>query len=449
MSRVTFVGGGVQDKTNKAANPARLVNCYVEGLKQGSRSTFTIRNALGTQAFASTGVALARDLEEVDGVLYAFVGGQLFEINEDGQATYLADMDDGEFVTISGNLDSVVVTSGGTYSVYKNGQVTKPMGGVFQATTSALFFDFLTVRTESGGARFDWSASADPTTLDGLNFATAEAHFDNLVRAMKLGRQLVLFGDTSTEIWTSTGTGSSAFTRRIHDFEIGLKGPKLATMAKDAIFFIGSDDVPYLMTGMTPMPLVHPGVERDIQNGILDRCGYFESGHHRHAYIRFKDRPAWVFDIATGEWWERATDGGAWEILKTVRCYGRWFGITNFGEIYELARTSSEVGGQMRREITALPAYFDGEFFTVSRLEVLGEFGAYDVGRDAKIMLEVSRDGGRTWEDPIEREVGTIGQYDAVAVWDSLGQFRQMTCRIAVTDPVDLALYSDGNVTIG
>ena len=451
MTRATFSLGGVQDSGNKAANPSRMVNCYVEALKQGSRSTFTIRPVPGQEAFADLGVPLVRAMAAVNGVLYAAANGSLYSVDSMGAVLNLGSIEDDEYTTISGNLDSVAVTAKGVYHVWDGSSITRPSGGSFTNVGSAAFFDYYTVMTEKNGPNFQWSSLADPKTLAPLNVARAESEPDNLLRVMKLGRTLWLFGEESIEIWANSGAANEdAFNSRIESIERGLKGADLVAETNGALFFVGDDDVAYLAQGMAISPLIHPGVETAIRDGDIDRCFYYEDGHHRFACIRFRDRPAWCFDVATGEWHERSsgTTHGAWDVIGTGYAYGQWFVATNAGPIYKTARNGADIGKPLRREITALPAYFSGNPFRVKKIEVLGEYGVHDVGRPARIMLSTSDDGGHTWGHSKDRDVGVPGTFRRRAVWRSMGQFKQLSLKIAMTDPGDFLLYSDGNIEI-
>ncbi len=452
MSRVTFIAGNSQDASNVAANPARMVNCYIEGLKQGSKSVYTIRPVPGQAAFADLGTPLLREMREVNGTLYAVANGALYSVQSDGQHTQLGAIADDEVTTISGNKDSVVVTANNTLHVWDGGAVSEPTGGAFVAVGSAEFFDFYTVMSESNGSRFQWTATAAPETLNGLYFADAESSSDSILR-VQADDNLWLFGERTTEVWVNSGqSGANAFTSRIASFKVGLQTARSVVKMTSGFFFVGHDGVPYITNGLTPQPLVHPGVETAIREKTIDRCMYYEVGHHKMAVIRFTDAPAWVFDVATGEWHERATgvNLAPWEVVSTAFAYGKWYAATNGGKIYEMARTATDIDYPLKRQITALPLTMGGDPFTVDRLELIGEYGASSLGRVATVFLEKSRDGGKTWADPSERSIGDIADYSTRAVWRALGYAEnQMTFRFSMTDPVDMPLLSDGNIEIG
>jgi hypothetical protein len=51
-------------------------------------------------------------------------------------------------------------------------------------------------------------------------------------------------------------------------------------------------------------------------------------------------------------------------------------------------------------------------------------------------MMQISRDGGRTWGAEMWRSFGAVGNYTARAIWHRLGRSRDWTFKFRVTDPV-------------
>ena len=57
-------------------------------------------------------------------------------------------------------------------------------------------------------------------------------------------------------------------------------------------------------------------------------------------------------------------------------------------------------------------------------------------GSNPQVMLQVSRDGGKTWGAELWRTLGAIGQYRTRANWLRLGRSRDWVMKFRVTDPV-------------
>ena len=51
-------------------------------------------------------------------------------------------------------------------------------------------------------------------------------------------------------------------------------------------------------------------------------------------------------------------------------------------------------------------------------------------------MLQVSKDGGKTWGAERWMDMGALGDYKARAKWNRLGMARNWTFRLKISDPV-------------
>ena len=222
-----------------------------------------------------------------------------------------------------------------------------------------------------------------------------------------------------------------------------------------------------------------PPVEVAISESTPTHCFTYSDEGHEFFVIRFSDRPAWVFDVKTRRWHERGSGPtwDAWEIIATARLDGVWYGVNTLGKIYSMSRTNDDAGVALSRMAQSNLLYRGGEFFTVHRFELLGEVGTsdipsdllldpdgnplsdpdgnpifeingtvLDIGRAVTVALQVSRDGGLTWEPEIFRSFGKVGNYRQRATWNALGGSEQMAGRVIVTDKTDVNIYSNVNV---
>ena len=62
-------------------------------------------------------------------------------------------------------------------------------------------------------------------------------------------------------------------------------------------------------------------------------------------------------------------------------------------------------------------------------------------GQNPQIVMQVSKDGGRTWGNERWTSFGMVGQYlGPRATWRRVGSARDFVFRFFVTDPVKFAL---------
>lgn len=450
-----FVGQSSRDADFIAASPERLVNLYPEPLPEGGRARFQLKSVLGAEEWVSLPGVFIRAIEAIGytdsgairSALYAVIGGKLYEISQAGGYTEIGAVADDEMTTLAGHDGALTAVAGGTYYLWDGASLTQPTAGAFSDFGSVEFLGGYTILTQRGGRMFQWSALADPSDLPGLNFATAEARDDALLRAIAVSGNLWLFKTSSIEIWARTGLANEeAFAMMPGGvIERGLAGFNLVTKVPDGAFFVGSDGKAYITAGAQLRPVSTPAVETAIQQGTPTHCFYYTDEGHEFCVVRFRDRPAWVFDIATGLWHERATGTGAWRATGAVKAYGAWRAGDDLGRVATLGRLNRDVNEPLVREATSRTLYA-GPRFRVPSVEFYGRVGRSALTRPAKMMVRFSRDGGLTWGAEREVSMGRQGHYEQRMVLRSVGQCRSLTARVRITDPADLTLLSVANV---
>lgn len=450
MPAFEFVEQSSRDADNIAATPERLVNLYPEPMPAGATAAYSLKSVLGMQEWANLPGVFVRALAVVEGVPYAAIGGRLHTVQASGASTDLAAIADSAQTTLAGNNGSVSLAAGGEYRVWNGTALVAPTDGTVANIGAVEFLGGYSVMTEAGGRLFQWSALADPETLPGLNFAAAEAKDDDLLRPVAIAGNLWLFGTESIEIWQVTGEASENAFARIPGavIETGLKSFGLITKFPNGAFFVGNDNICYLAGGSQIQPIPGVAVQTAIEQGKPTDCFYYEDEGHKFCVIRFSDRPAWVLDIATGLWHQRATGNSAWLATGAVLAYGKWRVGSADGSISTLTRNNRDVGRVLMRQATSKPLYVEGQRFKVPMIEIRGRVGFSDIGRSATLSMAVSRDGGLTWGKQRFSDMGALGQFEKRMVFRNLGQARQFALRVTITDPADLTLYSSVNAQV-
>lgn len=436
-------GPSSQDADNRGASTSRLINCFRQPVMGKSRTNSVLQSVLGTTAYATIGTVFFGGAYAFGGDIYAAYDGSLFRVGTGGAVTNVGTVASGD-ASISSNNAYLTIAAGGAYFTYLT-TVQNRASGALNAVGSVDYLDQYTLLTEKNGRRWAWSALADPTDIPVLNFATAEATDDNLLRVMGLNGRVILFKESSREVWSSTGAaGADAFTR-ISAKNIGLKSFNLLTKTDEAMFFIGSDNIARItLDGIDSQKLSYPPVDSAIANQTPTHCFYYEDEGQKFCVIRFSDGTAWVFDLATGEWHERGegADHDPWSVLGTVKLQNDWYGLTEAGAVWRFVRNNEDVTGPLRRTAVSETFYFE-EGASVDEMEIYFRTGFSDLGRDARTWVRVSRDGGHTWSLGKWRSLGQQGQYRQKATWRNLGLADQFTVEVNVSDEAEIPIWSD------
>lgn len=495
--RVEFVGQSARDDDNPQANTARLINFYREPV--GGYAGHALKSVLGTETFAETQL-FGRSMASVNGTLYVMSGDGLYEIRDNAPPVLLGTTASAEGAMIFGaEFGRVCTVSDGRYFVWDGSVIDEPTAGAFSGYGSGLFIGNYVVLTEDGGRRFLWSDLADAKALPALNFATAESTDGHILRAMKAGGRLWLMKEDVIETWYITGQAGANALAQITGgvIEVGLKAQALAANFTGGLFFIGADDIAYISNGGQVQPVSGPAVNTSLAQSTPTHCFVYEDEGHKFCVVRFSDRPAWVYDIVTGEWHERASGGeGPWEIRHAAHAYGKWFGVDNLGKVYEFKRNGMDDAAALIRTANSATLQVEGRRFRVPAIEFSGRMGLglmerrsledltapsvlllnssdqaiedadtaatywairpidvpgvvleYNTG-EPTLQMAVSRDGGITYGLFKERGMGKLGEYGKRVKFRRLGSFYRMNVQVRVSDPVDVTIDARANVVL-
>lgn len=445
MPILQFFGQSSRDSDNIAGNSSRLVNMFREPLPEGGRGAAVLKSVLGLEPFSDLPGVFTRAMGEFNGKLFAVAGGKLQEIAADGGYTDRGSIADDENTSISGNNGDVTVVAGGLYYRWNGTTLNNPTAGAFSSFGSHDYIGNYTVLTEKNGRRFQWSDIANANSLPGLNFSTADGRDDNLIRPFAINGVLYLFKETSHEVWYVTGgAGAAAFERQAGGVvDIGLKGHNLITRIPGAAFFVGDDNRAHLVSGQV-QPVSIPPVETAIKDCQPRACFTYEDEGHTFCVITFRDCPAWVYDIALGEWHERAEGVtlDPWTATCSAKVSGAWYCGRDDASLFRFSPIGMDDNGPLIREATSRTLYQDGQRFSVSEMELFPRQGF----QSATLEVEISRDGGLTWTPPKPRQIGPVGNYGGRVIWRNLGQCRQITARVRFSEAQVFTMLSEGRL---
>lgn len=334
------------------------------------------------------------------------------------------------FLTVTANLIGIPIdiTFGDGYGIlaYANGQ--------FQKTTA---YDF--------------------TTLDALDFATAESNPDGLVRDLYDHGELVLLGTNTTEFWSNTGGQDFPYSnQRGSTLQFGLAAKWSLVQYNDSIAGLFKNAMGQVqvmrMAGHALVPISTPELDYLINSYMTksDATAYaYMLGGHPMLQINFpSQQKSWLYDGLTQLWSELESGlSGArhrGEILIDYLNSPRVTDYTN-GNIYTLdANTYTDNGTPIAREIVTKTVFAGGnKRIAIHRLSVDCQTGNGLIngqGSDPQMMMQVSKDSGRTWGNEVWVSMGKIGEYVHRAFWTCLGSSYFWTFKFRISDPVPVVL---------
>lgn len=318
---------------------------------------------------------------------------------------------------------------------------------VAAAKNSGSFY-FTTPEDINGGSGNFAQASTD--------VLTAFSFGDHILRLKGKNNYLMVFGQRTTEFWQVTPSAEAPFQPvRGLSQKWGLAAKWSLAETQEGFVFIGeSVNGGYhvcKLAGTTITPIIDHEFEAILldyaQAGLLEDAIGTLVDWQGHA-LYFLTFPAagksWMLDLNTNVWSE--TTSGANYFLGTIS--SGWGGQTYIGgrdgNLYKFDDAAYKDGDEhMAREIITRHFWKDHDRVTVDAIRADFESGvglATGQGSDPQVMLQISRDNGKTWGDERWTTIGALGNYYTRAEWRRCGSGRDFLFKIRMTDPVKFVI---------
>jgi len=320
---------------------------------------------------------------------------------------------------------------------------------------------------DGSGGRFVVSDAGDGSSINALNYATAETHFDDLTRVYAFGQMLLLFGERTIEAWYNSGVGNPPFDRyEGAQRPVGIAGVHCITHTDQAVYFLGHDSAIYRLEGYNPVQVSTAAINNAIEGySDLSDCFAYSLKLQGQSFIMFCFPTAdktWCYSQSTGAWLQLSSGVNGGRDIASGYCYAFNKHLVcdeDSGDIYELdIATYQDNGNTLIRERTCAPVYSgqaaqaDKEvFFNAVKLVInSGDGLTTGQGSDPEVMLSYSDDGGRTWSQEEWRTMGLLGSYQQELKWIALGSSKERIFKVRISDPVDFTvLRMEAEVEIG
>jgi hypothetical protein len=338
--------------------------------------------------------------------------------------------------------------------------VLNPLGGTFPGAASVCALDgYYVFSAYPSTDTFFISQIFDPLDYDALDYATADAMPNNLLRVVTHRSDLWLFGDSGIEVWYDTGAADFPFRRRPGGV-LSFPAASYASIAHGdgSLFWIGQNgDIVYRTNGYQATRISTHGVEAKIRSlggagGYAARTGFTYAMDGHIFYCLNFDSTTLVYDCATKMWHERssAADGnGRWRPSWALE-YGDGFQFSDnlTGQLYLGYMPGARDNGVLIMRQAILPPDWAGTRRAFcSRLEVEMESGG-DLS-PGDVTLDWSDDGGRTWTGgPRTMSAGAATEYRKRLYTTRLGSFRQRSFRITCKGHATL-YAADADIQLG
>jgi len=334
----------------------------------------------------------------------------------------------------------------------------------------------------------------DGTSVDPLDFASAEASPDDVVALIVDHREVWIFGTNSTEVWYNSGGVDFPLSPIQGAFnELGCLAAYSVAKMDNSIFWLGKDargnGIVYRADGYIGKRISTHAVEWQIQqySQTSDAVAYtYQQDGHSFYVLNFPTaNTTWVYDISTGAWHERASFEDELFARHRGNCQANYdseiiIGDYQNGNVYAFDLDYYADNDSIQKWLRSWRALPTGENnlkrTTHHSLQLDCETGvgtlqgnsednvllteSSDVlttengdplaitpsnfgSPNPQVMLRWSDDGGHTWSNEHWKSMGRMGQYGYRTIWRRLGmtlKIRDRVYEVSGTSPVKIAI---------
>ena len=450
------------------AADARMVNLFAEVLQEGKEAAY-LQRCPGLLNLATIGYGPIRGLWSFSSdTTTAFVvsGNSLYKIDTSYNATLLGTIAGTGPVSMADNGIQLFIAANPNGYIYNNNTnafapITDPD---FPGAVTVGYLDGYFVFNEPDSQKIWITQLFDGTSVDPLDFASAEGSPDGVVGLIVDHREVWVYGTNSVEVWYDTGASDFPLQRIQGAFnEIGCAAPYSIAKMDNGLFWLGADargqGMVYRANGYTGQRISTHAVEWHIQQygNLSDALAYTyqQDGHSFYVLIFPSANTTWVYDVATQTWHERAGWSNGAFTRHRSNCQMAFnnkviVGDYENGNIYAFDMDTYADNGQIQKWLRtwrALPPGQNNLKRTAQHaMQIDLESGVglnLGQGDDPEVMLRWSDDGGHTWSNEHWSKVGKIGEFYRRVWFRRLGmtlKLRDRVYELSMTDPVKTAV---------
>jgi len=476
----------------------RMVNLFPEIVPEAGKNPAFLNRAPGLRLLTTAGQGPVRGLWTYGGIAYIVSGDTLYSMAGFGTPVLIGTVSGTGPVSMVDNGTQLFIACGGPSYIYNNstgafGPITDPD---FPGALTVGYLDGYFVFIEPNSQKVWVTTLLDGTSIEPLDFASAEGSPDNLVSMIVDHREAWLFGTNSVEVFYDAGNADFPLQRIQGAYnEIGCAATFSVAKLDNGLFWLGADargqGIVYRSQGYSGQRISTHAIEYAIAQygNISDAIAYTyqQEGHSFYVLTFPSADKTWVYDVSTQAWHERAGfDNGNFtrhrsncqmaynsEIVvgdyangnlyafdldvyadngSTQKWLRSWRALpTGQNNLNRTAHHSLQLDCESGVGLSG-PEYSDptylitesGFFLTTESGDFLISYeGTPTVGVDPKAMLRWSDDGGHTWSNEHWSPLGRIGVYQHRVFWRRLGmtlKLRDRVYEVSGTDPVKIAI---------
>lgn len=419
----------------------------------------------GLTAVATVAEAPGRGLWAMDGRCLRAAGAAIYEVDNAHTHTLRgAVLTDGTPVFFASSGDAgAELAMASVGSVYIFNLATNVFTGPIASLTAHQvgYLDGYFIGLDRTTSTVRLSDLLDGLTWDPTQFVQRSSAPDKWQAMIVAGTYLYLFGSETSDVWYNAGTFPFPLSPVPGALlQVGIAAVNSAAVVAGAPVWLAQtkDGMRSVVRGNgtgQPTPISDSAVDAALRgySTVEDaRASVMEYAGHAFYVLTFPTAGAtWQYDVTTGAWMEWPfwnVTGGFEEanlVMHRATAFGRYLGDSRTsGALYVVSGDVYSDNGAAIRRVRQVPfprLTPDAMWIFLSGLEIFLETGLglqSGQGSDPTVVLQITRDGGRTWGPERTCSAGMVGQYLTKVYWTVGGRFRDGFggVRLIFTDPV-------------
>jgi hypothetical protein len=449
---VSCIGPSYHLDDRKAAVQT-AINCYLEAIEgMGEERTLNQVSAPGLETYLSLAAEI-RGERNVEDRWFVVAGATLFEIVAGASINRGTLLSSSGAVGMSHNTTQLTIVDGTTGYVFNlsTNTLARITSSGWRGSYSASYLDGYTIFVDPDTDQFYITEIDDSSTLNALDFSSADAQPDNILLSLVLQRELMLIGAYSIEIWLNSGGAVFPFQRyNSAQIDVGCVGRNAAIVAAASIFWIGQtrtgSGIVYQMVGHSPQRRSTRSIEQMLKKSTdLSQATMWTYQVDGHEFIAINApglETTLVYDAAMEQWHERAEWSDGWAPFRvTSVCFvnGEQFAGDADGVLYRIDQEVYTYGDDMLVRERTWPHMVSPSMqpITFHGMEI-----ACTTGHGGVVTLQISNDGGFNFGSALQRSLGAIGRWMQKVRWMPLGTAEDRVFRLRCSDPVPFNIHA-------
>jgi hypothetical protein len=455
---VQITGASYQSRSRPLSSQ-RTVNWYPQASQQ-AKEPFVLLPFAGL-LYKGTAAGADRGFARMSEILYQVKGTSLFEISETGVHTLRGTVAGTDRCIMSNDGINLYIVS--NTAVYRYSTDTNLITIVTDVNIAgAQSVDFINNQFLYTKTRFTTVSNVgDGSSANGLNIIGEETEPDDIVRDFVFDELIYRFGVRSIVTWYNSGVGNPPIEKLLgRIFQVGLGAIHSVVRTDDAMYWLGDDNRIYRSNAGAKEVISTDPISNEIASysTASDAIGstFTISGKNFYCLNFPTGNKTFILNESLGElgWAELSSgnDGGRYQGNSFIECYGKTYVADAInGNVYVLdLGTYTNNGDSIRRERVTNSTNGDllgakGQRIQMSKAKFIMETGVGLItgqGDNPRIMIEISDDGGRTWQHGAWPKVGRLGEFTLQVEFFNLGTFYDRIFRISTSDNVNYSIYS-------